>query len=200
MITTMQLKFPALLAVFFVMISSGLMASDADQVEAAPVPISRATVPYVLGILDRITVKHADESVENLQVSQEGTITLGDKSYQVKGLTPSEVVKLVRRHDSGVASVHVEEYRQPKVSVLGEVFHQIYTDMNDGPMRVLDAIASANGFTPLANTRRVKLMRENAGQVEIYELDLRRVVRGELSNENILLKPGDVITVPRNFL
>jgi protein involved in polysaccharide export with SLBB domain len=169
-------------------------------VESAPVPTARATVPYVLGVLDRITIKHADESVESLQVIQDGTISLGDKNYKVKGLTPAEVNKLVRHHDDNVASVNVEEYRQPKIAVLGEVFHQIYTDMNDGPMRVLDAIASANGFTPLANTRRVKLMRENAGNVEIYELDLRRVVRGELSAENILLKPGDVITVPRNFL
>jgi protein involved in polysaccharide export with SLBB domain len=86
------------------------------------------------------------------------------------------------------------------VSVLGEVFHQIYTDIGDGPMRVLDAIAAANGFTPLANTRRVKLVRENAGRIEIYELDLRDTMRGKLTNQNLLVKPGDVITVPRNFL
>ena len=190
------MKVSIFLAILLVMITGSLRA----DVESAPVPISRATVPYVLGVLDRITVKHSDESVENLLVGQEGTVSLGGKNYQVKGLTPAEIEKLVRRHDDAVVSVNVEEYRQPKISVLGEVFHQIYTDMNDGPMRVLDAIASANGFTPLANTRRVKLMRENAGRVEVYELDLRRVVRGELSAQNILLKPGDVITVPRNFL
>ncbi len=200
MITAMQFKFPVFLAISFVTISGCLMAGEPSQVEAAPVPVTRTTVPYVLGVLDRITVKHADESVETIQVSQEGTIKMEDKDYQVKGLTPSEAVKLVKRHTANVASVHIEEYRQPRVAVLGEVFHQIYTDMNDGPMRVLDALASANGFTPLANARRVKLMRENAGQVEIYELDLRRVIRGELSSQNILLKPGDVITVPRNFL
>jgi protein involved in polysaccharide export with SLBB domain len=86
------------------------------------------------------------------------------------------------------------------VTVLGEVYHQIYTDMNSGPMRVMDAIAAANGFTAIANQRRVKLLRENAGQVEIYELDLRQVMRGENPASNLLLKPGDVITVPRNFL
>jgi len=200
MITLMQLRFPAFLVILSVILTGSLRAEEPSQVESAPVPVSRATVPYVLGVLDRITIKHADESVESFQVIQDGTISLGDKNYKVKGLTPAEVDKLVRHHDDNVASVSVEEYRQPKIAVLGEVFHQIYTDMNDGPMRVLDAIASANGFTPLANTRRVKLMRENAGNVEIYELDLRRVVRGELSSENILLKPGDVITVPRNFL
>jgi len=199
MMKAMRFKVLALL-VFLWAVNAGALSAAENEVQSAPVPVSRATVPYVIGILDRIAVTHADESVDNLQVSQEGTITLGDKNYQVKGLTPAEAVKLVRRHDAHVSSVHIEEYRQPKVAVLGEVFHQIYTEMNDGPMRVLDAIASANGFTPLANTRRVKLMRENAGEVEIYELDLRRVVKGELSSQNILLKPGDVITVPRNFL
>lgn len=199
MIAPMQLT-RAILALSMIVLGSSLRADDTVQTEKAPVPISRATIPYVVGVLDRITVKHKDDSVENLVVAQDGSITLGDKAYQAKGLTPAEVGKLVRRHDADVASVQVEEYRQPKVSVLGEVYHQIFTDMNDGPMRVLDAIAAANGFTPLANTRRVKLVRENAGHVEIYELDLRRVVRGEVSSENILLKPGDVITVPRNFL
>jgi polysaccharide export outer membrane protein len=199
MIATMQSKFPVFLVILTLLAASVSKAAE-TLVETAPVPISRATVPYVVGILDRITIKHTDDSVESLQVIQDGTISLGDKNYLVKGLTPAEVIKLVRQHGSNIASVNVEEYRQPKISVLGEVFHQIYTDMNDGPMRVLDAIASANGFTPLANTRRVRLMRENAGRVEIYELDLRRVVKGELSAENILLRPGDVITVPRNFL
>jgi protein involved in polysaccharide export with SLBB domain len=44
------------------------------------------------------------------------------------------------------------------------------------------------------------LVRQNAGKVEVYELDLRRMMDGEAMNQNILLRPGDVITVPRNFL
>ena len=67
-------------------------------------------------------------------------------------------------------------------------------------MRVMDAIASANGFTPLANRRRVRLVRQNAGKVEVYEFDLREMMRGRSMDGNILLQPGDVITVPRNFL
>ena len=84
--------------------------------------------------------------------------------------------------------------------MLGEVFHQLNSELADGPMRVMDAIAAANGFTPLANQRRVKLVRQNAGRVEVYELDLRQMMRGEGMKQNLLLRPGDVITVPRNFL
>jgi polysaccharide export outer membrane protein len=67
-------------------------------------------------------------------------------------------------------------------------------------MRVMDAIAAANGFTPLANKRRVRLVRQNAGTVEVFELDLRDLMRGKNLDQNLLLEPGDVITVPRNFL
>ena len=67
-------------------------------------------------------------------------------------------------------------------------------------MRVMDAIAAANGFTPLANRRRVRLLRQNAGTCEVYELDMRGLMRGESPEQNLLLEPGDVITVPRNFL
>ena len=186
-------------ALFLAVILCLPLHAVADEAKA-PEPISRSTVPYVVAVLDRITIHHGDETSDVVQVSQEGTITLDDKTYQAKGLTPTALRALVNRHGKDVASVEIEEFRANRITVLGEVFHQIFTEMSDGPMRVLDAIASANGFTPLANTRRVKLVRENAGQVEVYELDLREVLKGNKSNQNILLKPGDVLTVPRNFL
>jgi polysaccharide export outer membrane protein len=67
-------------------------------------------------------------------------------------------------------------------------------------MRLMDAIAAANGFTPLADKQHVRLVRENAGTVETYEIDFRQLLRGENMRQNILVKPGDVITVPRHFL
>jgi protein involved in polysaccharide export with SLBB domain len=36
--------------------------------------------------------------------------------------------------------------------------------------------------------------------VETYEIDFRQLLRGENMRQNILVKPGDVITVPRDFL
>ena len=168
--------------------------------DETPQPFKVATVPYTIAPLDKVLVKSSGDEVDSLQVTQDGLIPLGDKSYQAQGLSTDELIHLVRAHLPDARSVTIEEFRANRVTVLGEVFHQIFTEMSDGPMRVLDAIASANGFTPLANTRRVKLVRENAGRVEVYELDLREVMRGQKSNQNMILKAGDVITVPRNFL
>jgi protein involved in polysaccharide export with SLBB domain len=177
--------------------AAAVAPSTEDQ---EPKPIKVSTVPYTIAKLDKVLVTGSDDSVQTYQVSQDGLITLGDKSYRAEGLAPGELTHLVKQHLSGASSISIEEFRANRVTVLGEVFHQIFTEMSDGPMRVLDAIASANGFTPLANTRRVKLVRENAGRVEVYELDLRDVMLGHKSNQNMLVKPGDVITVPKNFL
>jgi protein involved in polysaccharide export with SLBB domain len=188
-------------ATLFLLLSlTVLLAEPSQSDDQDPKPIKVTTVPYVMATLDKITVTMRDESVQDLQVDQDGLITLGDKTYKAKGLSTDAVKALIRRHLDGVESITIDEFRANRISVLGEVYHQIFTEMSDGPMRVMDAIASANGFTPLANTRRVTLTRENAGHVEIYELDMREVMRGHKSNQNIIVMPGDVITVPRNFL
>ncbi|MGH8047576.1 MAG: polysaccharide biosynthesis/export family protein, partial [Chthoniobacterales bacterium] len=118
----------------------------------------------------------------------------------VRGMAKEAFEKLLRRNFSGVGKIEIVEFRPDEITVLGEVFHQIHTTMGGGPMRVMDGLASANGFTPLANKRRVKLVRQNAGVITVYELDLRSMMLGQDFAQNLLLEPGDVITVPRNFL
>ena len=118
----------------------------------------------------------------------------------MKGLAVEDFKTLLQHSYPGAKEIRITEFRTNQVTVLGEVFHQIHTDLTDGPMRVMDAIAAANGFTPLANKRRVRLVRQNAGTVQVYELDLRDLMKGYRLDQNLLLEPGDVITVPRNFL
>jgi protein involved in polysaccharide export with SLBB domain len=142
----------------------------------------------------------SDGSRRELQVSQDGRVDLSSGSKLVRGLPVEEFHALVSRAYPGAREIKIVEFRTNRVTVLGEVFHQIHTDLTDGPMRVMDAIAAANGFTPLANKRRVRLVRQNAGTVDVYELDLRGLMRGDHLDQNLLLEPGDVITVPRNFL
>ena len=167
---------------------------------AGPVPVSTAVVPYEVAALDEAVVVAGDGQRETLQVALEGDLLLGESSRRVKGMSSGEFEALVRKSFPHARSVEIREFRTNRVTVLGEVFHQIHTDLGDGPMRVMDAVASANGFTPLANRRRVKLVRQNAGRIAVYELDLREMMKGRGLGQNLLLKPGDVITVPRNFL
>lgn len=164
------------------------------------VPISTATTPYFMAPLDSATIVSRDGSLSEVQIGQDGRVELPGGSRFVKGESVEDFKALIMRSYPGAREIRITEFRTNQVTVLGEVFHQIHTDLTDGPMRVMDAIASANGFTPLANKRRVKLIRQNAGSVQVYELDLRDQMKGAQLDQNLLLEPGDVITVPRDFL
>ena len=174
--------------------------SSEEDPQAAALTPEISQLPYRLAVLDKVHLNLAGGEVRHLQVSQEGILEMDGDKAKVVGLSKEEVIRLVQGKYPQATTVEVEEFRPNRISVLGEVFHQLNSELADGPMRVMDAIAAANGFTPLANQRRVKLVRQNAGRVEVYELDLRQMMKGENMRQNLLLKPGDVITVPRNFL
>jgi protein involved in polysaccharide export with SLBB domain len=178
---------------------SGCASTD-KEVRDPTVPVNTYKVPFDLAVLDQIHITLPDGYAEVLTVDQDGIVVTPSGPIEVAGIGGEEAGAKIRKAYPQATKVEVREFRGNRVSVLGEVFHQIHTDLGDSPMRVMDAIAAANGFTPLANKRRVRLLRENAGNVEIYELDLRNMMRGEDLVQNFLLEPGDVITVPKNFL
>ena len=150
--------------------------------------------------LDSARVELCDGNRLEIPVSQEGRVELPGESGCVLGMSVAKFKAMVTRAYPTAREVKIREFRSNRITVLGEVLHQMHADLTDGPMRVMDAIAAANGFTPLANRRRVRLLRQNAGTCEVYELDMRGLMRGESPEQNLLLEPGDVITVPRNFL
>jgi len=181
-----------------VMLTIGAGCSTIGTGSALPTSIS--THPYAMAPLDSVRIEGLDGSVNEVTVQQDGRIDLPVGSQMVRGMQLEDFHKLLLRSYPRVKKIEIVEFRPNRVTVLGEVFHQIHTELSDGQMRVMDAIAAANGFTPLANKRRVHLVRQNAGKVEVYEFDLRETMRGRHMEENMLLQPGDVITVPRNFL
>lgn len=168
--------------------------------QGSSTPTSSAAIPYVMAPLDTVRITERDGSVRELTVQQDGSIDLPSGSRRVKGISVVDFRTMVSRSYPSAGRIEILEFRPNRITVLGEVFHQIDTELPDGPMRVMDAIAAANGFTPLANARRVRLVRENAGTSDVYELDLRQLMKGRHLDQNILLCPGDVITVPKNFL
>jgi polysaccharide export outer membrane protein len=162
--------------------------------------VTTATCPYQIQPLDKALLTFADGSSKELTVTHEGTVEANSGAQKVLGEPVGEFKAHLKKEFPTAITIEVKEFKDNRISVLGEVFHQIHTELGNGPMRLMDAIASANGFTPLADKQHVRLMRENAGTVETYEIDFRQLMRGENMTQNILVEPGDVITVPRNFL
>ncbi len=123
-----------------------------------------------------------------------------DTSLVLLGLSVPDAEKKLIASFPRITGIHWIEYRENSVSVLGEVFNQTKVDLGESPFRVLDAVAAAGGFTPLAQLRNVVLVRRNAGNVKIFILDLDAATRGISPQFNILVAPGDVITVRRSLL
>ncbi len=189
-------RFTALLICLMV----GGCATQTPRDPAAGFLVSRSTYPYQMAPLDKAFVSLPGNDRVTIDVTTDGVAVINGESRRVKRMPVEEFRALLRKNYPNAKEIEIEEFRPNQISVLGEVYHQLHTDLTDGPMRLMDGLAGANGFTALANKRRVRLIRQNGGVVEVYEFDLRESMRGRDMGQNVLLKPGDLITVPRNFL
>lgn len=137
------------------------------------------------------------------RVQQSGTIKyplLG--SVEVAGKTPSEVGALLAAKleadylvDPQV-NVMVKEYRLRTVSVIGKVNREGAIDLPaEQKIDILEGLARAGGFSPLANKNKIELSRR--GKTSTYKFDELKRVK-EL-DKKIWLEPGDVIYVHESF-
>jgi polysaccharide export outer membrane protein len=93
-------------------------------------------------------------------------------------------------------TVMVQEIRSKKFNVLGRVMHPGAFQLAP-PMTVLDALAVAGGFQDFAKSRNIYVLRRNStGQEMRLPFNYKQVIRGEHSEQNILLEPRDTIVVP----
>lgn len=91
-----------------------------------------------------------------------------------------------------------------RVNVMGEVTKPQVVAFQEG-MTVMDAILMADGLTDIAKANATRVYRRTPGKtgagknIEKISIELDKVIfEGDLS-KNILLKPGDIIHVPRSF-
>ncbi len=117
---------------------------------------------------------------------------------RVKGMTPAEVRELItQRLKDGYfrdpqVTLTVSQWNSRRILVMGQV-------NKPGPvnyvlrMTIVDAIAAAGGFTPLASSNSVKLRREVNGQVKSETYRVADI--GEGRQPNIVVLPGDILYV-----
>lgn len=176
--------------------------SDISQVPPTATPPMRTyNEAYQMAPLDQITIARSGQPPVTLKITTDNPVEYPDgEPLKIIGSSPDEVTELLKKRDSSITSVVIDEYRGNRITVTGEVNIQTNFILQDAPTRVLDAIASAGGFTPLADTSEVRLTRHNAGKVEVFELDIQAAQRGASDYFNMLLEPGDRIYVPKSFL
>jgi len=193
-----------LVAMFLLAMSTGhvLAQSSGSAPDPNSAPQSQAGPSYVIGPDDTlfISVWKEPDLTETLPVRADGMISLPLlNDVRAAGLTPMELgATITERLKKYVAdprvTVVVTQMNSQRVYVTGEVLHPGAMNLTPS-MTVLQALASA-GFTQFANTKGIYVLRNENGNQKKYPVNYRKLVKGEGSSQNILLKPGDTIVVP----
>jgi polysaccharide export outer membrane protein len=166
---------------------------------------------YILQPRDLIKVEVFQELDMERQVrlTQDSTVTLpliGTVSLQ--GKTIQQAQDLIRQlYDRDYLvnpqiNVIVLEYAKHDVKVLGQVDKAGAIEIpSDKPLKLLDAIALAGGFTRLADRKHVTLTRTNGeGKPTTTEINADDIIQSRNSSDAWTLKEGDVIFVPERIL
>ncbi len=165
------------------------------------------TSEYLVGVDDivLVTVIQPDKLESELTVSPDGAITfpyIG--KVVVKGLTLMQIQENIQTRLSEymkypVVTVSLRESRSRMFFVYGEVKQPGAYPIQQN-MSVLRAVSMAGGFTPVAATSEVKILRAKADQSGNMTLttDVSAVMLGKTQND-IKVEAGDVITVSKRF-
>jgi polysaccharide export outer membrane protein len=165
---------------------------------------------YRIGVDDRVQVtvwRNPELSVTG-PVRPDGKISvpiIGD--VEAGGRTPSEVAEIIKGklsayiRDPNVVVILTElrshEFLS-RVRVTGAVRNPRSMPHRQG-MTVLDAVLESGGVNDFSAPSRTKLYRKTKDKTEIFDIDLNDILRKGRLESNLMLKPGDVISVPERL-
>jgi polysaccharide export outer membrane protein len=166
---------------------------------------SSAPDGYLIGPADLLEIRvfESENMTSKVRVSSSGDITLPllDNIY-VEGFTVRDtevkIENLLREGeyiDDPHVSVFVAEYKSKVVSVMGYVNQPgVYELLNRRTL--IDALASAQGLSDKAGTLVYVTRNEADGSKNSYLVELDELISSKNPENNIELKPGDLVFVP----
>jgi polysaccharide export outer membrane protein len=187
--------------------SSALLDEIQKKSEALGV-YSQASLGHTLGEGDVVEIKvyQEDELTTKSRVDSEGKITmplLG--AIHVGGRSMEAAQKLVRdllERDylrSPQVSMTLIEFAKERFSVLGEVNQPGFFMIPEGEsMNVLQAIATAGGFTPYARSGEIIVKRKLNGREETIRVDAKEMAKTKRA-PSLEIRGGDAIYVKQSL-
>src|SRR4051794_11233450 len=184
------------LAFLWALLVFGVTTSLSSNAFAQAQTVSRPTAGggYLLGPNDRIRLKVYGETdiTGEYEVDSNGQVSIPLAGHvTAAGLTTKQLERSIKSAlEKGIVrdprgNVEIALYRP--YYILGEVKKGGEFPYRLG-LTVMDAVASAGGFTYRANENKVYLRRSGAGAEEVYALDAP-----------VLVFPGDNIRIPERF-
>jgi polysaccharide biosynthesis/export protein len=186
------LAFAVMLAMAGISVLSSASAQDQYQAAAPASPSSPGD--YVLGPNDRVRLKvYGEPDIGGeYEIDNTGQISVPLAGHiRAAGLTTKELERAI------AAALSKGIVRDPRVNVEVALYRPYYIlgevkKSGEYPYRlgltVLDAVASAGGYTYRANESKVYVRRAGSGAEQSYSLDAP-----------IMVYPGDNIRVPERF-
>jgi polysaccharide export outer membrane protein len=165
------------------------VAADSDQ--------------YVIGPEDvlYIHVWREDALSRTVPVRMDGNISLPIiHDIKAAGLTPLQLKEALTKRlkefiESPNVSVTVMEANSFKVFVTGQVRTPgVYRLRSE--TTVLQIIPMAGGFTDWANQKKILIIRKENGKEKRIIVNYKKIMKGDDTGSNVILKAGDTIIVP----
>jgi len=163
---------------------------------------------YLIQTGDQIFIRHLIDADYDVlaNVAPDGRIQVPGivAPVKVRDRTVEDVhAELARRYhdESGIKdpsfALDLKATGAPYVYVAGEVQRPGYLDVGSQERSVLQALAAAGGWLPTARTHEVLVVRQGVeGKQLIFSVDLNHVLNGSDLEQNIVLRPKDVVLVP----
>jgi polysaccharide export outer membrane protein len=158
---------------------------------------------YIIGpedVLD-VNVWKEPDMTRIVPVRPDGKISLPlINDVQAAGLTPTQLANSVKEKlrkflTDPQVTIIVTAINSQRVFVVGEVLRAGAFPLIPG-MTVLQALASAGGFTTFADVKKIHVMRLVNGKHQELPFNYREVLKGDNQDQNIKLEPGDTVVVP----
>ncbi|HEY6766760.1 MAG TPA: polysaccharide biosynthesis/export family protein [Candidatus Sulfotelmatobacter sp.] len=181
--------------------------SDQDRVTSHPVAVERHP-RYLLRPTDVLQINFpiSPEYDQSVTVQPDGYINLrsvGD--LYVAGKSVPELIEALKKtyqqflHEP-VINVELKDFERPYFIAGGEFGHPGKFELR-GDTTVAEAVAIAGGFTDKAKHSEVVLFhRAPNGWAEAKRLDVKQMLANKDLSEDVHLRPGDLIYVPKNTL
>ncbi len=183
--------------------AAGIVETDpAKMSENAKSPVTNSDPSYVIGPEDvlAISVWNEPRLTGPVMVRPDGRFSMAlIGEITASGLTVNQleqaIADLLKKNDlikTPQVTVQVTQINSKKYFIQGEVLKPGPNPLVV-PTNVLEALVNAGGFKDFANVKKIEIIRAGG---ERFKFNYKDVIHGKHMEQNILLKPGDIIVVP----